>query len=92
MNANPIIEPENQPTWITVGFVVALLALLLAAVALYRINYVTAGMQAEVVYLAKKVEQLKSEQAKAPAAAPAQPQAAPAAPAPAASTPTESTK
>lgn len=79
MNGNPIIEPERHGLWITAGFIVALLALLLAGVALYRINYVTAAVQAQVVFLAEKMEQMKLDQAKS--AAPAQPQAAPAAPA-----------
>lgn len=82
MNATHLIEPERHGVWIVAAFVLGLIAVALCAVALYRINYVVAGTQAEILFLNKKIEQVKAEQAKS--AAPAQPQAAPAAPAPAA--------
>lgn len=84
MNGNPIIEPERHGVWIVAAFIVALLGLALAAIGVYRINVVTGGIQAEVVFLNNKIEKMRAELSKS--AAPAQPQAAPAAPAPAAPT------
>ena len=78
MEISHIIEPERQGLWIAVGFIVALLALVVSAVAIYRINVVTIGTQTEVLFLNKKIEQLKSDQAKQSPAMPQQ--AAPAAP------------
>lgn len=81
MELSHIIEPERQGLWIAVGFIVALLALVVSAVAIHRINIVMVGTQTEVLFLNKKIEQLKSEQAKQGGGAPQQTAPAPAAPA-----------
>ena len=81
MEITHIIEPERQGLWIAAGFIVALLALVVSAVAIYRINVVMLGTQTEVLFLNKKIEQLKSDQAKQGAVVPQQSAPAPAAPA-----------
>jgi hypothetical protein len=74
MNANMFIEPERQGLWITAGFIVALVALVMSSVALYQLKVVVLGTQTEVLMLNKKIEQMKTDQAKAaPAAQPAPP-------------------
>ncbi len=65
MNVDPIIEPERHGLWIAVGFIVALLALVMSAVAMYRIKVVAVGTQTEVLVLNKKIEQLKADKSKA---------------------------
>lgn len=87
MEISHIIEPERQGLWIAAGFIVALLALVVGAVAIYRINVVMVATQTEVLFLSNKIEELKSGQGTQGAATPQQ--AAPAAaptPAPAAPT------
>lgn len=82
MKLDQIIEPERHGLWIVAGFVVALMALLMSAVAIHRINVTVVGTQTEVLFLNKKIEQMKKEQAKAPApAAEAAAASAPAVPA-----------
>jgi len=81
MEMSHIIEPERQGLWIAVGFVVALLALVVGSVAIYRIDVVGVVTQTEVLMLNKKIEQLKSEQAKQSSGAPQQAVPTPAAPA-----------
>lgn len=68
-----IIEPERFGTWIAVTFVIALLALVVALVAVQRTNDLTANTQAEILLLNQKIE---SSQTAAPAAEPAAPEAA----------------
>lgn len=51
-----IIEPERFGIWIAVTFVIALLALVAALVAVKQANDLTAITQAEVLLLNKKIE------------------------------------
>lgn len=64
-----IIEPERFGIWIAVTFVIALLALIVAIVAVKKTNDLTLITQGEVLLLNKKIE------AAQPAAAPAEPEA-----------------
>lgn len=82
MNGTQLIEPERHAVWIVAGFVLGLVALALCAVALYRIDVVAANTGAQIVFLNSKIEQMKSDQAKAAVPAPAPAQQAPAAAAP----------
>lgn len=87
MKLDQIIEPERQGLWVVAGFIVALMALLMSAIAIHRINVTAVGTQTEVLFLNKKIEQMKKEQAKAPA--PMQAPAAETAVAPAPAAPTK---
>ncbi len=71
-DVNHVIEPERFGIWIAVTFVLALLALALALVAIKNTNDLTAITQAEVLMLNKKIEAGQS----APPAAAAEPAAA----------------
>lgn len=51
-----IIEPERFGIWIAVTFIIALLALVMASVAINRSNDLMAITQAEVLLLNKKIE------------------------------------
>jgi len=55
-NDKPIIDPANLPIWTASGFAVALLALVLAFVAVYRTNVVNVGTQLEILSLNKKID------------------------------------
>ena len=65
MAESKYISSENLPLWTMAAFIVALLALLLGAIGIYRTTVVLYGTQLEVIALNKKIEALK--------AAPAQP-------------------
>lgn len=54
-----IIEQERQGFWIVATFVVALLGLVLAFSALWRVNVVLVGSEAQIMVLNSKVEALK---------------------------------
>lgn len=69
MNDSPIIDPKNLPLWTATGFIVALLALVLAFVSMYRLNTTIVATQTEVLMLNKKIEALSKDQTSAPAAA-----------------------
>ena len=71
-DVNHVIEPERFGIWIAVTFVIALLALVVALVAVKNVNDLAAVTQAEVLMLNKKIE---GGQAAAPAAAAAEPAA-----------------
>lgn len=71
-DVNHVIEPERFGIWIAVTFVIALLALVVALVAVKNVNDLAAVTQAEVLMLNKKIE---GDQAAVPAA-PAEPAAA----------------
>lgn len=71
-DVNHVIEPERFGIWIAATFVLALLALVLALVAIKNTHDLTAITQAEVLLLNKKIE---GGQPAAPAAA-AEPAAA----------------
>jgi hypothetical protein len=67
------IDPETMGTWVAVGFVLALLALVAAFVAIFRVNAVLYGTQIEVLGLNKKIETLRQQQsAPVPMGAPAE--------------------
>jgi len=65
-----VIEPENHGLWIVVTFIIALLALVVALVGVYRTYHLTYVTQAEVLHLNKKIDAIK-----APTPAPAEPAA-----------------
>lgn len=64
-----IIDPERFGIWIAVTFVIALLALVAAFIAVKQVGDLTVITQGEVVMLNKKIEGAQ------PAAAPAEPEA-----------------
>lgn len=66
-----VIDPERMGVWVAVTFVLALLALVLAFVALHRNNDLAYVTQAEVMVLNKKIEDMKKTQAASAPAAPA---------------------
>lgn len=74
-----VIDPERMGVWVAATFVLALLALVLAFVALHRNNDLAYVTQAEVMVLNKKVEDLKKAQAAPAPIAPAANAEAPAA-------------
>ena len=67
MIEKPLIDPERMPLFTAVGFTIALLALVVAVVAVYRIEVVAGGTQLEVLTLNQKIENLHKQPA-APAA------------------------
>jgi hypothetical protein len=73
-NDKPLIDPANMPIWTASGFAVALLALVVALVAVYRTNVITVGTQLEVLSLNKKID---SQRNAAPAVVVPSQQAAP---------------
>ena len=84
----PAIEPQNVPFWIIASFCVAVIALMLGFYSVYHDRAGTVVTQAQVQILNNKIEALKSELQRRPAApaapgAPAQPAAEPAAATPA---------
>lgn len=54
-----IIEQERQGFWIVATFIVALLGLVLAFSALWRVNVVLVGSEAQIMILSSKIEALK---------------------------------
>ncbi len=64
------IDPETMGTWVAVGFALALLALIAAFIAIFRVNAVLYGTQIEVLGLNKKIESLRQQQQAAPPMAP----------------------
>ena len=76
-----IITPESMGTWVASGFILAILALGMAMISLYRSNVTLAGTQLEIIALNQKIEDMQKK--------PQMPQemAAPAAPAPAMTSP-----
>lgn len=75
MSDRQIIAPERLGLWAAAAFALALVALVLAVVGIYRTNAVFYGTQIEVLALSKKIEMMKTGQP--PAAAQDQAQAAP---------------
>lgn len=70
MNDKHLIDPQNLPTWTAAGFIVALLALVIAFVGFYRTNVVVLATQTQIFALNKKIEDLsRRTPAPAPAAA-----------------------
>lgn len=75
MSDRQIIAPERQGLWAAAAFALALIALVLAVIGIYRTNAVFYGTQIEVLALSKKIEMMKMGQA--PVVAENQTQAAP---------------
>lgn len=69
MNEPHLIDPQNMPTWTAAGFIVALLALVVAFVGFYRTNVVVLATQTQIFALNKKIEDLSKRTATAPAVA-----------------------
>lgn len=55
MFEKPLIEPENMGLWTSVAFILALLALVVSLVNLYRTNEMMAIPQTEVLMLNNKI-------------------------------------
>lgn len=71
MYIDNIIEKERQGLWIAISFIIALLALVLAFSALWRLNVVVVGSHMEILALNGKIEALRGDQRKSAAAMPA---------------------
>lgn len=56
MSDRQLIAPERLGLWTFASFVVAVLALALAALSIYRTNVVLYGTQVEVLSLNKKID------------------------------------
>lgn len=56
-----IISPENLGLWTAAALVLALLALVVALVAIYRVGYNTAVIEAQVLTLNSKIEEMKGK-------------------------------
>jgi hypothetical protein len=68
----PLIEPERVGLWAAAGFIIALLAFVLAFAGIYRSNHMIAATQLEILALNKKVEGMrKPSEMPAPMSAPA---------------------
>ncbi|MDP2108660.1 MAG: hypothetical protein Q8J67_06400 [Rhodocyclaceae bacterium] len=61
MELKHIIDPERQGLWIAVGFILALLALVVGLFALQRANEVLVGTQMQVLVLNQKIETLRKD-------------------------------
>lgn len=59
-NVKHVIDPERMGTWVAASFVLALLALVLAFVALQRNKELAYMSQYEVLVLNKKIEEMKA--------------------------------
>lgn len=77
MDQQHIIDPQNHSTWIAASFIVALLALAVGVIGLYRNATTVVATQAQILKLNQKIEQLHGKgtasaapQAAAPASAP----------------------
>jgi len=66
MTATQLVDKEHVPIWAVSAFVLALVALVCALVAIHRISIIAATTQAEVLVLNKK---LATQGGGAPAAA-----------------------
>lgn len=73
MTDKPLITPQNVPLWTAAGFIVALVALVVAFTGIYRTNMVLLTTQTQVMMLSKQIAMAKSTapttQMGAPAAA-----------------------
>lgn len=56
MNDKPIIDPQNLPTWTAVGFIIALLALVVALGGMYYTYIIFAVTQTQFIALEQKVD------------------------------------
>lgn len=70
MDNAPLIEPQNMPLWTAAGFIIAVISLALALYSVISHNRTTVATQAQILILAKKVEDIrKSAPASKPEAA-----------------------
>lgn len=69
MSDRQLIAPERQGLWTFAAFVVAVLALALAALSIYRTNVVLYGTQVEVLALNKKIEAMSAAKSMQPSMA-----------------------
>lgn len=60
MQDKPLIEPERAGLWAVAAFILALLALVLAFVEMFRSEQWHATSQSEILMLNKKIEDLRS--------------------------------
>jgi hypothetical protein len=68
----PLIEPERVGLWAAAGFIIALLAFVLAFAGIYRSNHMIAATQLEILALNQKIEGIgKMSEMPAPMPAPA---------------------
>ena len=77
MNIDNLIEKERHGFWIAITFILALLALVLAFSAVWRLNVSLVGSHMEILALNGKIEALKSDQRKPAHATMPAPDAAP---------------
>lgn len=75
MSDGQLIAPERQGLWTVAALVIALLALVMSLVGMYRTNMILVGTQLEVVALSERINSLK--QAPAPVVAEAKSAEAP---------------
>lgn len=66
-----LIEQERHGFWIVAAFIIALLALVLALTAIWRLNVTLVGSQAEMMVMNSKIEALKMAPPSVSAAMPA---------------------
>lgn len=65
MDKQHIIEPQNHSTWIAASFILALLALSVAVIGLYRNATTVVATQAQILKLNQKIESLHGKEASA---------------------------
>jgi Tfp pilus assembly protein PilN len=58
MHNQNIIDPKNLPLWTAAGFIVALVALIIALTGLYRSSTATVINQAHILLLNQKIDVL----------------------------------
>ena len=58
MDDKPLIDAEKLPLFTAVGFTIALLALVVSLMAIYRTSIVAGGTQLEVLALSKRIDNL----------------------------------
>ena len=68
MNEKHLIDPENLPIWTAAGFIVALLALVIAFFGVHRTNVHVLATQTQVLVLSKKIQELSKAAPPAPQA------------------------
>ena len=56
-----LITPDHHQLWTVVGFILAILALVLSMVGLYRISMATVISQAQIIMLNQKIETLSAK-------------------------------
>lgn len=62
----PLIEQERMGLWISVNFILTLLALGMAILAFYRVNVTIVGTRVEAIEVNKRLEALEAGKTNAP--------------------------